>query len=139
MLVSFDATVTALTDSIIKERCTGAGPDATRSRESVSRFLTELHASMPDYLRFPMKCLTLAFDAWALPFTGKPFHRLNHEQRCRQIRAWQGSAIGKCRDLIKFYDSLVVFGCYSTVYPPTEQTTRVMDRFDVPAGQRHHV
>ncbi len=124
MLVSFDSAVSALTDSIIEEQCLGAGPEATGSREAVTRFLIQLHASMPDYLRFPMKCLTLAFDAWPLPFTGKPFHRLSHEQRCRQIRAWRHSAIGKRRDLMKFYDSLVVFGCYSTVYAPVQSPGR---------------
>jgi hypothetical protein len=68
---------------------------------------------MPDYLRFPFKFLTLLFDAWSLPFTGRPFHRASHEQRSRQMRAWKGSALGFCRDLIKFYETLVIFASYS--------------------------
>ncbi len=119
MLLSFDCAVSALADCIIRERCSAPGSDSVESRVSVTQFLMRLHASMPDYLRLPMRCLTLAFDAWPLLITGKPFHRLSHERRCRQIEAWRHSRFGKFRDLIKFYDSLVIFGWYSALYPLT--------------------
>lgn len=114
MLLSFDRTVSALVESTIRERCAGA--DALTMREPVAAFLIGSCARMPDYLKGPFRCLTLAFDAWALPWSGRTFHRLPHERRWRQIRDWRASALGVRRDLIKFYETLTIFGCYSERY-----------------------
>jgi hypothetical protein len=114
MVLSFDATVAALTASIIRERCGAAGDGS--GQQHVVRFLLDTHARMPDYLRLPFRGLTLAFDAAALPFAGRPFHRLPHERRWRQIRAWRTSTLGVRRDLVKFYETLAVFGWYSERY-----------------------
>jgi hypothetical protein len=116
MLLSFDRTVAALAEAIIRERCAGADPGAAHAGEAVARFLLATHARMPDHLRLPLTCLTLGFDAWALPTAGRPFHRLPPERRWRQIRAWKDSALGPRRDLIKFYETLTVFGWYSELY-----------------------
>ena len=116
MLLSFQCTVSALAYSIIWERCGKAGNSLDFPNNRVVRFVLEQHARMPDYLRLPLAGLTLAFDAWAIPFTGHSFHRLPHERRWRQILAWEGSALGVRRDLIKFYERLVIFGWYTEVY-----------------------
>lgn len=71
---------------------------------------------MPDYLRLPFRILTLAFDAWALPRHGKPFHRLPHELRTRQVQAWKASRLEPRRRLIEFYETLAVFSLYSDLY-----------------------
>jgi hypothetical protein len=116
MFLSFDATVSALAESIIRERCAGTDADRSAAHLPVASFLLDTHARMPDYLRLPLQCLTLGFDAWALLSTGRPFHRLPHDRRWRQIRAWKESALGFRRDLIKFYETLAVFGWYSELY-----------------------
>lgn len=117
MLLNFESTVSALTESLVREQCAAnTASGESRSCEPVARFLLETHARMPDYLRLPLRGLTLGFDAWALPSAGRPFHRLPHERRWRQIRAWKGSALGFRRDLIKFYETLAVFGWYSELY-----------------------
>lgn len=116
MLPSFDRTVYALAESIARERCQNTpdgGPEACRS---VAQFLLEQQRRMPDYLRLPMRCLTLAFDAWALPFTGRSFHSLPHEARLRQIQAWRDSWLGPRRDLIRFYEGLTIFAWYAEAY-----------------------
>ena len=112
----FAATVTALAEAIVRERCAGAAQAGPGAQASVARFLLATHARMPDYLRLPFVVLTLAFDLWAVPIAGRPFHRLPHESRMRQIRAWQASRLGVRRDLIKFYETLAVFGWYAEVY-----------------------
>ena len=83
---------------------------------TVASFLLDQHRRMPDYLRFPFTCLTLMFDVWPLPRTGHPFHRLSHEQRLQQIRAWRNSALGVRRDFIKFYETFAIFASYSEYY-----------------------
>ncbi len=114
--ISIDLTVSALAESIIWERCAGTDKGASHSHNSVVHFLLHQQAQMPDYLQFPLKCLTLLFDVWSLPFTGRTFHRLSNERRLRQIRAWRDSSLGLRRDLIKFYETFTVFGWYSELY-----------------------
>jgi len=115
MIVSFHATIAALADSIIREHCGDAGDDASQVRDAVAQFLLGQHGRMPDYLRLPLMCLTLVFDAWPLLYAGRPFHRLSHKRRWRQIRAWKQSKLGFRRDLVKFFETLTVFGWYSEV------------------------
>jgi len=83
----------------------------------VAHFLLQTHARIPDYLRLPLRVLTLAFDAWGVVTAGRPFHRLPLEARRRQVAAWKGSRLGFRRDLIKFFETLAVFGIYSERYP----------------------
>jgi hypothetical protein len=113
MLLSFDRTVAALSESVIRDRCPGTESADPSTYAAVARFLADQQRRMPDYLRIPFRCLTLLFDAWALPLTGRPFHRASPAQRARQIRAWKGSALGVRRDLIKFYESLSIFAWYA--------------------------
>jgi hypothetical protein len=114
--MSFAKTVSALTYSIIHERCARAGRGTVFPHNRVVSFVLQQHGGMPDYLRLPLAALTVAFDLWAVPFTGRRFHRLPHEHRWRQVRAWKGSALGFRRDLVQFYESLVIFGCYAELY-----------------------
>ncbi len=116
--ISNDFVVSALVESIIRERFIGKEAGAIYSHESIVRFLLEQLARMPDYLRFPMKCLTLLFNVWSLPFTGRTFHRLPYDRQLRQIRDWRNSSFGFRRDLIKFYETFTVFGWYSELYDP---------------------
>jgi len=84
----------------------------------VARFVLTQHAAMPDYLRIPMRCLVLAFDAWAMLWTGRPFHALQHERRWRFVEAWSRSPLGFQRDLVKFFESLVLFGWFAETERP---------------------
>jgi hypothetical protein len=117
-VLSFEATVAALTASIIQGRCGDGGPAAG---ERVTRFVLAQHADMPDYLRLPMRCLVLTFDAWAIPLAGRPFHRLPHERRWKTIERWRGSRLGPRRDLVKFFESLAVFGWFADRHDPVRQ------------------
>lgn len=113
MRLSFNRAIFALAEAIIRDRCQRGDPGDRRSCAAVASFLLDQHRRMPDYLRIPFRCLTLLFDAWALPRTGRPFHKGSLEQRARQIRAWKGAALGVRRDLVKFYESLSIFAWYS--------------------------
>ncbi len=116
MLVDFEATVAALAESILRERCAGTWKGSVDEYAPVARFLLAVHARMPDYLRFPFRCLTLIFDLSAFLVTGRTFHHLPHALRWRQIEAWRGSALGVRRDLIKFYETLAVYAWYAELY-----------------------
>ncbi|MBI3849015.1 MAG: GMC family oxidoreductase [Verrucomicrobia bacterium] len=68
---------------------------------------------MTDYLRTPLKALTLGFDLLGFFGNWKPFHQLSPVARRRQIEAWKSSSSGFKRDLIRYYESLATLALYS--------------------------
>jgi hypothetical protein len=65
---------------------------------------------MPDHLRLPLLVLTCGFGWLSLPTTGAPFHRLSPDRRRRRVHAWRTARLGICRDFVRFWETLVVFG-----------------------------
>ena len=112
---SFEATVSALTDSLIREH---GGPDPGPLQDPVLdpvvdrvvRFVLAQHGRMPDHLRLPLVVLTCGFDWLSLATTGAPFHRLSPDRRRRRVLVWRNARLGVCRDLVRFWETLVVFG-----------------------------
>lgn len=113
MLPTFAPTVSALTYSIIRARCGDAAPLADERHNRVVRFVLAQHAAMPDYLRLPFAALTVAFGFAAVAIAGRPFHALPHERRWRFVATWRRLPVSFARDLIRFYESLVVLGWFT--------------------------
>lgn len=113
VLPSFEATVSALTYSIIRARCGDASTIADERYNRVARFVLARHAGMPDYLRLPFALATVGFGLAAVAFAGRRFHRLPHERRWSVVDRWRALPLGVARDLIRFYESLVVFGWFT--------------------------
>lgn len=107
-----DATVSALCYSLIEERC-NQSEQADFLHNRVVRFVLERCDGMPDFLWLPLKCLILVFDLEPIVQTGRPFHRLDHARRWHFVQRWRRSRIGARRELIRFFESLVIFGWYS--------------------------
>jgi choline dehydrogenase-like flavoprotein len=105
----FFATVSALVYTVIADR---RGESAGRGDppNAVVNFVVSQHRRMPDYLRAPLKLLTLLFSASTLPGHRKLFHRLESAARSKQIDRWRRGRFGFQRDLIRIYESLAVFG-----------------------------
>lgn len=101
----FDKTVQATVGAILGQH----GADA-RHIPAVTRFVLGQHARMPDYLRLPLLLVTLAFDSYPCVVRGRRFHRLELLDRVRFVEAWKRGRLGVQRDLMKFYESLTVFG-----------------------------
>lgn len=116
MASSFERTVLALAETIAIERGDGIGAAAAHAAGPVARHLLDTVARMPDYLRLPMRLLTVLFGASSILSAGRPFDRLPGERRARQVAAWRGSTLGVRRDLIRFYETLAIFALYSEVY-----------------------
>ena len=115
MILDFERTIAAFADTTVR----GTNAEANRvprDAAAVARFLTATHAQMPDYLRWPFRILTLVFDAWSIPFSGKPFHKLDLARRSAQVAAWENSRIEVRRRLMEFYGSLALFCLYSELY-----------------------
>jgi hypothetical protein len=111
----FEDTVSALTYSLIREH---RGPGWSPLHNQVVRFVLEQHGRSPDYLRIPLLVFTCVFDLAAVVRAGQPFHRLAPERRRQQLLAWRTARLGVCRDLVRFYESLAVFGWTSLALEP---------------------
>jgi hypothetical protein len=108
MIGAFPTTARAITEALLSEWIGPAGEDLA---DSVSEFVVAQHARMPDYLRLPLIVLTLACETWPLGLGyWRPLHRLPLDQRRRVIGAWKRSRLGFRTNLIKFYESLAIFG-----------------------------
>jgi hypothetical protein len=118
MLGSYEATVSALSDSMIRERCPASA--AVRSGDAACFVLAQI-GRMPDYLRWPMRCLTRLFDLCGWRPGRGCFHAQEHPRRWRQIECWRRSRLGVCRDLIRLYESLVIFWCYSAAHDENDE------------------
>ncbi len=103
----FENTVSALTYSFIR---THGGPAYSPIHNAVARFVLDESRRAPDHLRLALRLATAIFDLSTVPFTGRRFHRLGPERRHRYIAGWASAPLGACRDLIRFYEALVVFG-----------------------------
>jgi hypothetical protein len=68
---------------------------------------------MPQVLGCAIQLATLLFALMALVRHGALFHRLPPPRRRVQVAAWTVSRLGPCRDLMKFYSSLVILALYS--------------------------
>jgi hypothetical protein len=112
MVPDFTAAVSALAYSIMAERCGDRGDGLAFPHNRVVRTVLAQHAALPDYLRGPLRWLTLGLDASTIPTTGRPFHALEHARRWRRVERWRASRLGPLRDLVRFYESLAIFGWY---------------------------
>lgn len=103
----FEDTVSALTYSLIAEH---QGPAYSPAHNAVARFVVEQHGRAPDFLRLALALATCVLDASAVLLAGRPFRRLPPARRRRVLATWARAPLGPCRDLVRFYESLVVFG-----------------------------
>ena len=106
-------TVWALAYSIVRARCGDASPLADDRHNRVARYVLAQHAGMPDYLRLPFAALTVVFGLSALALTGRTFRALPHERRWRVVEAWRRLPVSFARDLLRFYEGLVVFAWFT--------------------------
>jgi len=99
----FQNTVSALCYDLARRHCPAAFP-----YNDVVNFVLRQHARMPAFLRFPLAAATICFG-----IAGRRYHRQSPDQRVRRVEAWQGARLGACRDLMRFFESLVVVALYS--------------------------
>ena len=91
------------------------GPERSSSAgyNDVIGFVREQLVRMPSFLSLPIKMATAFFGMSRLPLEGSLFHRRDSSRRTLQVEIWKRSRLGACRDLMKFYTSLVVLALYS--------------------------
>ena len=83
----------------------------------VTEFVLEQLSKMPPFFRVALLAITGFFGMVRMPLEGAMFHRRSAERRRLQIESWRHSRLEPCRDLIRFYNSLVVLALYSRPVP----------------------
>ena len=114
--LGFKLTVSVIAELIIKERCPDAFREFRHDHTQLTRYLIRQHTQMPGYLRAPLKILTIIFNFWSIPLTGRLFCNLPPEQQMKQVRSWRTSIFGLRRDFVKFYEKFTIFCFYSQRY-----------------------
>jgi hypothetical protein len=108
----FENTVSAICYEIAGIHADG-NEDLAAPFNDVTRFALREHGKMPRILGAGIQLATLLFALMALGRHGTVFHRLPPRRRHVQVAAWTTSRLGSCRDLMKFYSSLVILALYS--------------------------
>ncbi|MBL8219158.1 MAG: hypothetical protein JNL62_08005 [Bryobacterales bacterium] len=98
----FEKTVAAICEEVARSQ---GQPSA-----DVAAFVIGQWQRMPRFLAWPLRVATLVFACSGLP--SGLFHRLPPAQRERKIESWRTSALGPCRDLMRFYRSLALLEVY---------------------------
>lgn len=114
-LPDFERALTGFSDALVGRTGLVSRDEGVVVR-GVADYLMAVHCRTPDYLRLPFRVLILLFDASPLPFRGRPFHRLDRDQRIAWIESWESSRLVICRRLMEMYGSLAMFGIYSELY-----------------------
>jgi len=107
-----DRTISALTYDLAAVYG-GAAQQLYPARNDVVLFVLRQMDRMPSFLAVGIRAATLAFGSSRLLIEGNVFHRRTASRRRAQLDAWRRSRLGPCRDLMKFYTSLVVLALYS--------------------------
>lgn len=102
----------------------------------LTRFVLEQHARMPDFLREPLRLATLALDAAALLFHGRPFHKLPPAARTRLVESCRRSPFGAPRELLRYFESLGVYKLYGRLESLSPQPSEPPANSSVPAPER---
>jgi hypothetical protein len=104
----FDEALQAIVKTLLREH---EGDDGEASAPRVAEFVRGQHARMPDYLRTPLRLLTLTLDAWPwLLGYGRPLRRLSPGEASRVLATWRTGSPAFRRDLVNFYEALSIFG-----------------------------
>ena len=105
LLMSYSGTVEAIC-SELHNRYAALGDQSGSELARVADAIIECQRAMPDYLRLPMRVLTLVFDYWGWISGGSRFERLDDVARAQQFNTWKYSRFGFCRNFVRFYESL---------------------------------
>lgn len=105
-------TIAALT-SELAYTFDGERKTSESSYDDVTQFILEQLDRMPWLLSLGIKTCTLVFGAGLIFSEGSLSSSGKMRQATAQVEAWRKSKSGICRNLMRFYTSLVVLSLYS--------------------------
>lgn len=122
--VRIESATSALCYSFIRARYGArAGEPGPRWNRTV-RFVLDQQARMPDYLRMPLIVATLILDHLACLTDLGCWHQLDPDRRWALIEKARRSMFKPLRDLLRFYETLSVFGFGDELEPAADDPNR---------------
>ena len=88
-------------------------PRLAEPYNDVTAFVLRQLFQMPDLLRAPAMAAAAGFDLAGIARSGRLFHTQTPANREKQIRAWKESKLAFRRDLVRYFETLAVFGLHS--------------------------
>lgn len=133
----FEAVVSALAYSVGRKHAPKNDPICAPPFNDLARFVLSQWAQLPDYLRAPMKLLTLGYDTLGLFHHGRVFHQCDAQDRYGMIEASAGSRWGAIRDLVRYHESLGALALFNR--PAAAAAAEVLEPGSQPpvAGPTH--
>jgi choline dehydrogenase-like flavoprotein len=98
-------TVRSIVQTFIEETTV---PSPHCDPDKTTGFVLGQMGRMPDFLKGPLIFLTLTFDLVGLIKGNSLFRRLPLSGRIHQLNRWRQSYLAPCRNLIRFYDTLII-------------------------------
>lgn len=102
----------ALVYSLAADHADPSRPEQGRPYNDITGFVLRQRGRLAGGLREALAAASFCFDGAGL-LRGDLFHRQGPAARARQVAAWKRSPLGLGRDLMRFYESLVVFALHS--------------------------
>ena len=99
-------TVSALCYTILKKGRNETPIEQAARLNGAVDFVLGQNNRMPDFLRFPMRTMTMVFAMHAVLRRGRFFHGQESSSRWAHFQAWKDSRLGFCRDFARYYESL---------------------------------
>tara|TARA_R110000744_G_scaffold43147_4_gene96991 strand:+ start:16242 stop:16586 length:345 start_codon:yes stop_codon:yes gene_type:complete len=109
----FSNTISALVITLVREN-TGLEGVYNGQLGHAESFVINQLKRMPDYILVVLQLLLFIFNIIVIIKTGKRFSKLHPSKRLRMIQNLRGSLFGFMRDLVKVFDSLVLFSLTET-------------------------
>src|SRR5262245_59050051 len=128
-------TISALVYSIATHQAVANQSQLGPPYNDLISFVLQQQAQLPDFLRTPMRVLTLGFDLLGCLKTGHCFHNRPAPQRAAHIGAWKGSKLSFQRDLVRYYESLATFGLWSRKESP-DRTLQSLSQTEAQNSER---
>ena len=103
--------MSSLFEKTVAAICEEIAPPRSGTAMRATTFVLSQWARMPRFLAWPLRFATIVFACSPLP--RGMFHHLPSARREAIIERWRYSAIGPCRDLMRFYRSLALLALHS--------------------------
>lgn len=130
----FSAIVSAMCYSLARERAARLHdrPIDERTLNTMVAQTLEQVGRLPDFLRFPLRALTHAFDLSGLFTCGRSFHAMDDTSRRSRLTAWREGWFGPQRDLVRLFESVLVLA-YESAHASAENTLQTASSVALPA------
>ena len=107
-------TISAICYEIARQHAIADGP----TQGDLERFVGSQLRRMPRFLAAAIYAATVTFSLTSIFHHARVFHALHTSRRSLHWLRWKDSALAPCRELVRFYESLITLALYAELPEP---------------------